>query len=271
MQPRRPPYFPAVLSVCVELPPRSSLPRALLKALVSLLHPKMFLLMLLPVAAAIGIWMIAGVAFWAQAVSWLDAEMRGWDALQWLLAYWPLTLVAAHAAWVVLFMLMVPVVIITTVLVVGIFAMPLMVSHVAARDYAQLDERKGGTFLSSVWNGVAALAWFALLATVSLPLWLIPPVWPLLTLGLLGYLNQRVFRFDALAAHASAEEMTRIVRRERWGLFALGVCVALAAHVPVLGFFAPVYGGLVFIHFALERLRALRAEPLQGQSSRLPQ
>ena len=248
----------------------SPLPRALLKAIVSLAHPKMFLLMLLPVAAAIGIWLVAGIAFWAQAVSWLDAEMRGWEGLQWLLAYWPLTLVAAHAAWAVLLLLMVPVVIITTVLVVGVFAMPLMVAHVAARDYAQVDERHGGTFLFSVWNGMAAVAWFVVLALLSSPLWLFPPAWPLLTLGLLGYLNQRVFRYDALAAHATAEELSNIVRSERWSLFALGVAVALAAHVPLLGFFAPVYGGLAFIHFALDRLRQLRSQPIEGVWSRVP-
>ena len=248
----------------------SSLSRALLKAMVSLLHPKMFLLMLLPVAAAIILWTIVGVALWAQAVSLLEERMRAWDALQWLLAYWPLTLVAAHATWAVLILLMVPVVIVTTVLVVGTFAMPMMVSHVASRHYATLEERHGGTFLGSAWNGIAALAWFALLALVTSPLWLLPPAWPLLTLGLLAYLNQRVFRFDALALHASVEELQYLARHERWSLLALGACVALAAHVPLLGFFAPVYGGLVFIHFLLDRLRAMRAEPIDAEWSRVP-
>jgi 4-amino-4-deoxy-L-arabinose transferase-like glycosyltransferase len=100
-------------------------------------------------------------------------------------------------------------------------------------------------------------------------LWLFPPVWPLLSLGLLGYLNQRVFRYDALAAHADAGELSRLVRGERWSLLALGVLVALAAHVPLLGFFAPVFGGLAFIHFGLDRLRALRAEPIAGEWSRV--
>ena len=199
------------------------IPRALFKAFVSLLHPRMLLLMVLPVAAAIGIWAIAAVAFWSQAVAWLDAQMRGWDALQWLLAYWPLTLVAAHAAWIILIALMVSVVIETSVLVVGMFAMPLMVSHVASRHYATLEERRGGTFLASVGNSVAAMAWFAVLALVTSPLWLFPPLWPVLSLGLLGYLNQRVFRFDALAAHATRDEIAQVVNGARTSLFLLGV------------------------------------------------
>src|SRR4051812_16827301 len=130
----------------------SPIPRALFKALLSLAHPKMFLLMLVPVIVALGLWLVLGIAFWSQAVSWLDAELRTWDSLQWLLAYWPLTLVAAHAAWVLLLGLMVPVVIVTAILVVGMFAMPIMVSHVAHRDYPELERLKGGDFVASVGN-----------------------------------------------------------------------------------------------------------------------
>ena len=114
-------------------------------------------------------------------------------------------------------------VIVTSVLVVGMFAMPLMVSHVASRHYATLEERRGGTFLASVGNSVAAMAWFAVLALVTSPLWLFPPLWPVLSLGLLGYLNQRVFRFDALAAHATRDEIAQVVNGARTSLFLLGV------------------------------------------------
>lgn len=252
----------------------SPIPRALLKSLLSLAHPKMLLLMLVPVIAALGLWLLLGIAFWSSAVSWLDQELRTWESLQWLLAYWPLTLVAAHAAWVLLLALMVPVVIITAVLVVGMFAMPVMVSHVGRRDYPELARLQGGDFASSVGNSLAALAWFALLALVTAPLWFFPPLWPVLSLALLGYLNQRVFRFDALAEHATADEMARLLREERWPLFGLGVIVAAAAHVPILGFFTPVYGGLVFIHYGLDRLRALRSQslgtaPIEAEWSRL--
>jgi hypothetical protein len=246
----------------------SPIPRALLKAFLSLAHPKMFLLMLLPVAAAIGLWLVLGIAFWAQAVAWLDDALRGWDALQWLLAYWPLTLLAAHVAWVVLLALMVPVIIVTTILVVGIFAMPIMVSHVAPRNYAELEQLQGGTFVASAGNSFAALAWFALLVLLSSPLWLFPPLWPPLSLGLLGYLNQRVFRYDALAEHATAAEIADLIRRNRSELFLLGVALALVGHVPLVGIVMPVYGGLAFIHYGLARLDELRSEPIQGAATR---
>ena len=110
---------------------------------------------------------------------------------------------------------------------------------------------------------------FALLFAVSLPLWLIPLLWPVLPIALFGYFNQRVFRYDALAEHATAAEIAEVVRRHRGELFLVGVALALIGHVPVLGLFMPVYGGLAFIHFGLSRLGELRSEPIQGTARRV--
>ena len=237
---------------------------ALYRGLASLLHPRMLALMLVPVVAALLLWLVAAIFFWSSAVSWLQAHIQQWDALQWMLAWWPLTLVAAHAATVLLVLAAVPAMLVAATLVTGIFAMPMMVAHVARSDYPQLLRRSGGSFLGSVWNGLAASLIFLLLLALTLPLWLVPPLWPFLSLGLLGYLNQRVFRYDALAEHGDAAEIKRIVGEDRWKFFWLGVAVAGAAHVPILGFFTPVYGGLVFIHYALARLAALRNAPIEG-------
>ena len=249
-----------------------TLSRALYRAFLSLLHPKMLALMLLPVAAAVAIWLLAAFVFWGQALVWVDARIHSWDALQWLMDYWPLTLLAAHAAVLVLALLLVPVILVTALILTGIFAMPTMVSHVAMRNYAQLEKHRGGSFAGSVWSSFAGLFWFLLLAVVTSPLWLLPPLWPLLSIGLLGYLNQRVLRYDALADHGTAEEIAQILREDRWPLFWLGVVVAIAAHVPLFGFFSPVYGALAFVHYGLARLRDMRArasDAIPGQATRV--
>src|SRR3989304_2539325 len=44
---------------------------------------------------------------------------------------------------------------------------------------------------------------------------------------------------------------------------------ALPGHVRVLGFFAPLYGGLAFIHYGLARLDALRTAPIEGVAQRV--
>jgi hypothetical protein len=104
---------------------------------------------------------------------------------------------------------------------------------------------------------------------LTLPLWLVPPLWPVLPVVLFGYFNQRVFRYDALAEHASALEIAEIVRRHRGELFLLGAALALIGHVPLLGLFMPVYGGLAFIHYGLQRLGELRSEPIEGAAARV--
>jgi hypothetical protein len=104
------------------------------------------------------------------------------------------------------------------------------------------------------------------LALISLPLWVVPLLWPVITVLLFAYLNQRVFRYDALAEHASAEEMRLLFSRWKGEFFMLGVAIAIAGHIPVFGFFVPVYGALVFIHYGLQRLAELRSEPIEGEA-----
>ena len=239
--------------------------KALMNALISLLHPRMLLLMLWPVAAALALWIGLAFAFWSQAAAWIQMQFDQSAAIGWAISIWPLALVATHLAWILLALLFIPLVLITAVLIIGVFAMPVMVGHVAERAYPRLARERGGTLAGSLWNSVAGLVWLALLVLLSLPLWLFPPLWPVLPVLLLAYLNQRVFRYDALAEHATSWEMETIFRRHRGDLFLLGVAPALFGLVPLLGFFTPVYGGLAFVHYCLARLAQLRDEPVATQ------
>jgi len=255
----------AIMGARIPLFAKTTMAKALLRAFVSLLHPKMFLLMLWPMAIAAVLWVGLAVAFWAEAVQWIDLQFKSTDTVQWMLTIWPLALIATHLAAFVLVIALIPMVLVTAVLIIGIFSMPAMVAHVAATDYPGLARLEGGTFAGSVWNGLVALLVFVALALASLPLWLFPMFWPVLPVLLFAYLNQRVFRFDALGTHASAQEMKDIIRDSRVELFGLGLVIAVCGHVPLLGFFVPVYGGLVFIHFCLDRLERLRGAPIPGQ------
>jgi CysZ protein len=240
---------------------------ALLKALASLLHPKMLWLMVWPVIVALVLWVTLAVLYWGEAAQWIAAQLHQWPPYEWAVSVWPLKLIAAWFVWILLLLLFVPVVLITAVLIISVVSMPAMAAHVGGRDYPGLARRKGGTFAGSLWNALVALMLFALLLAVSLPLWLVPLLWPVLPIALFGCFNQRVFRYDALAEHATAAEIAQIVRRHRGELFLLGVALALVGHVPVLGFFMPVYGGLAFIHYGLERLGELRSEPIEGAAT----
>jgi hypothetical protein len=243
----------------------SEITKTLLLAFASLLHPRMLLLLLWPVLVALVLWLGLAFAFWSQAAAWLQVQFDHTAAIGWAITVWPLSLIATHLAWILLALLFIPLVLVTAVLIIGVFAMPVMVGHVAERAYPGLARRHGGTVAGGLWNSVAALLWLALLILVSLPFWLLPLLWPALPMLLFGYVNQRVFRYDALAEHATSWEMETIFRRDRRELFLLGVVVALFGMIPLLGFFAPVYGGLAFIHYCLARLAQLRDEPVATQ------
>ncbi len=236
--------------------------QSLIRAFFSLLHPRMLALMLWPVLVALALWIALAFAFWGQAVAAVNVMLRGTPVVEWMFSVAPLAMIAAQLGWVLLALLFVPLVLVTATLIIGVFAMPMMVNHVAERDYPKLARRRGGGAVGSAWSAFVASLWFGALVGVSLPLWLVPPLWPALPALLLGYLNYRMFPYDALADHASADELGRILRQDRAPLFALGVLVALAGHVPLLGLFAPVYGALAFIHYGLARLHALRTAPI---------
>src|SRR5882672_4608768 len=139
---------------------------ALLKALASLLHPKMLWLMVWPVMVALVIWVTLAVLYLGEAAQWINVQLHQWPYYESAVSIWPLKLVAAWFGWLLLLLLFVPVVLITAVLIISLASMPAMAAHVGARDYPRLARRKGGTFVGSLWNALAALILFALLFAV---------------------------------------------------------------------------------------------------------
>ena len=243
--------------------------RSLLYAFANMLHPSMLWLMVWPMLIAAAFW---GALLWilgAQLVAMLAGWMQEWIQSGTFFIRWDIGGLITLAAKVLVFLLFVPLVWLTALLILSTFGMPAMVEHVAARRFPQLARRRGGSIAGSVWNGVVALAGLIGLGLVSIPFWLVPPLWPLIPVAIMGWLNQRVLRYDALAEHASGEEMLRIFASRRGTLYAMGAILALLAYVPLVGFVAPVLFGLAFIHLLLSELQALREAPIEGVAVRL--
>ena len=238
-----------------------SIAASLLYGFVNLLHPRLLWLMVWPMLVSLAVWGSVAIFLWVRTAVWLGGLLRQWlESAPYLgqLNLADATLIAAH---VLLFLAFVPLVYMTALFILGIFGMQSMVDHVARRTYPQLELRRGGSVFGSVWNGVVALAGMLLLFLASLPLWLAPPLWPVLAVAILGWGNQRLLRYDALAEHADGGEMQRVFRGRRLRLYVMGVLLALIAYVPLLGLLAPVAFGLAFIHYLLGALAAERIEP----------
>jgi len=207
---------------------------------------------------ALGLWGSVALVMWGT----LATRLAGW--LRQVLDYAPawsqldFGTAALVAAKVLLFIAFVPLVYLTALFIVSLFGMQQLVNYVAQRSYPQLERRRGAGIAGTGWNSLVALFGMLALALLSVPLWLLPPLWPLLPPVILGWVNQRRLRYDALAEHAEAGERARIFRARRGALCLLGLLLALVAYVPLLGFFAPVLFGLAFIDYLLGALAAER-------------
>ena len=228
---------------------------SVLYGLGNLFHPRMLWLMLWPMLVSVAIWGTAALVLWTRLALWLAELLNQWALGIVRVDLGQLSLFLANVALLLLF---VPLVYLTALFILGAFGMQKMVDHVASRAFPHLERRRGGSGAGSVWNALVAFGGMLLLFIVSLPLWLIPVLWPVITLGVLTWVNQRLLRYDALGEHADAAEMARLFRERRGSLLLLGFLLALAAYVPFVGFIAPVVFGLAFIRYLLGALIELR-------------
>jgi len=238
--------------------------RALGRALRSFLHVKVLLLALLPTLLASLLWGLLALHYWSQLNTALVAWLNATSAIQFLLylAHWLFasdnaTFVPGLAKLLVLAVTL-PLIQATSLLLTAVFAMPILVNHVAARSYPTLQRRHGGNFLHSAINGLFGSLMFLFLWILSLPLWFVPGAVMVLPLALSAYLNQRLFCYDALAEHADAREMHAILHGHRLGRYSLGGILGVVHYIPLAGWFAPVLIGLAFIHWSLARVAHLR-------------
>jgi hypothetical protein len=212
-----------------------------------------------PVLAAALLWMILGFLFWD---TFSDLIARGLTAMgiqTWLEDIKP-SWIAHGIQLTIHLMLFVPLVFATALVLTALFAMSALIRLVADRDYPRLEPKSGGGFVGSLANAAIAVVIFLGIWLITFPLWLLG-AGVIIPFAAAAYLNQRLFRYDALAEHASREEMQEIFSTQRASLWGLGLLTGLVQFIPFFNLFAPVLAALAFIHFGLGRLTALRQAP----------
>jgi CysZ protein len=206
-----------------------------------------------PPLLALAAW--AGVAWlvWVPLSQWLLADLPDWSWLSWLGPYLVHVVIALAFA---------PLIYASTLLLVAVVALPRMMVIVTRRDYPDVTRygSAAAAFWGSLWNTVAASAIFVLGWLVTLPLLLVPGGLLVLPLLWSAWLNQRTFRYDVLAEHATAEERNKLIGQAAGRFRLAGFASALAAHVPIVNLLAPAFGALLFTHVGLSALRQLRAK-----------
>ena len=230
---------------------------ALARALRDLVSLRVLWVVIWPMLVAGLLWLVLAVVFWSTFSGWIAQGLDAIGIQAWLTGLEPVW-IASGIQLVVHLLLFVPLVMLTALVITALFAMPALIRLVAERDYPQLKRENGGGLAGSVWNAVIAIALFVALWMVTLPLWLIG-VGVIVPFVAAAYLNQRLFRYDAIAEHASADEMTALFKSERGGWWGLGLLTGLVQFVPLLNLLGPVFAALAFIHYGLARVQQQRS------------
>lgn len=254
------------------------------RAVAYCLHPMVIALSLLPLLLMVVLSFGLGYFFWDGAVAAVAAWFEAFDLVQALLGWLErigLGGLRAVFAPLIVLVLATPVIVLVCLLLVAVCMTPFMVDLVGRRRFPQLQKLHGGSWLVGiVWSlGSTLLAVIALV--LSMPMWLIPPLVLILPPLIWGWLTYRVFAFDALAGHASADERRHLMREHRSTLLAMGVLCGYLGAAPSLlwasgamfialaPLLVPVaiwiytlvfaFASLWFAHYLLQALQRLRA------------
>ncbi|WP_308633239.1 EI24 domain-containing protein [Massilia forsythiae] len=138
----------------------------------------------------------------------------------------------AMAVPLVAMLTLLPLTIITSLLFIGVGAMPAIARHVSRVQFPAMERKEGGSFLGSLGVNLSGIVVFALLWIVTLPLYALAPLALVAQAVLWGWLTARVMSYDALSIHASLEERRAIVRTRRRPLLAIGTISGLLGALP---------------------------------------
>lgn len=230
---------------------------ALTRAAGNLSDRRIIALVFLPMLGSLLLWLVLAWLFWDAWTGGITAAMATTTVAAWLQG-WSATWVIDYTAALVVLIAILPAMLVTALLITEIFAMPVIVKFVADRYHPDLQRAAGGTLAGSLLNAAISIAVFAVLWIFTLPLWLTGVGAVLAPVLTSAFLNQRLFRYDALAEHASPEEFAHIVSNSRGDLFLLGVLLSLLLYVPLVNLLVPVLSGLAFTQLCLAKLAAAR-------------
>lgn len=247
---------------------------------------KMLLLSVAPLFMSVVLWGVA-LTFGAQplfdTVQAIFTE-NGWFATggSWMRSM-GLGMVQTLVVPLLALLLLLPLMICTSLLFMGLAAMPAIGRHVGTRDYPALEKKHGGSILGSALVNLSAAVVFVVLWLATLPLYVFPPLALVVHAVLWGALTARVMSYDALADYASAAELRVLRQRHRRALLLIGTISGAAGALPGIAWIGGallsvvlfpvlallslwlyvvifIFTGLWFQYYCLHALAALRVE-----------
>ena len=263
------------------------------RALLSQLHGKMLVLSIVPFLLSVALWAVLLYFCLQPMVDYVHlqfVERDLFDASAGWLNTLGLGVLRTVLPPLIAMLTLLPLMILTALIFIGVAAMPFVVRHVGGRHYSQLEKKRGGSIAGSVVAALGGFVIFVLAWFVALPLYFFPPAALLVQVLLWGWLTCRVMTYDALADYASAEERAQLRRAHRWQLLAIGVVSGAAGAIPGVVWvggatlavvFFPflaaisvwlyivifIFTGLWFEYYCLEALQQQRAQAAGGAAT----
>ena len=208
------------------------------------LHPRVIWLSLVPVLLLMGTSAALAHFYWQDAIGALGAFLESSVVISTVWAWLDavgLGGAKSMLAPLLLIVVLTPLMVVATLLLVSLLMTPALVNLVALRRFPALARLHGASFLASTgWAlGSSLLALGAMV--VSIPMWIVPPLVLVLPPLIWGWLTGRVMAFDALAAHASAEERRSLLQTHRKSLLAMGLVAGLLGAAALAGLYLTVH------------------------------
>jgi CysZ protein len=240
--------------------------RAAARAIPLLGDRRVLSLVLLPLLGAALLWTVLAAAFWGE-ISGAIARLVG-HASAALGKGWTVEMLGSVAGNLFTFVVLTLLAGALALAALAVLAGPVFARVVEVRHFPDLERRRGGTVAGGVLNAATAITLWLAGWLLALPLLFVPVLNVAVPVLLGAWLNQRLFRYDALAEHAGSDERRTIFRAARGRLFGLGLVLAPLAFVPVVNLVAPLHAGLAFTCLCLEELAALRAREARATHDR---
>jgi hypothetical protein len=222
------------------------------RALLSQLRPKMLLLSIIPFMMSILLWGVLLYFGLSPLIDFIQGLFvrNDWFAtssstLQALGLGMLKTVVVPLLAMVMLL----PLMILTALIFMGVAAMPAIVRHVGDNAFPGLEKKQGGSWLGGVLKALGLFGIFIVGWLLVLPLYIFPPVAVLVHVLLWAWLTSRVMAYDAMVDHASEAERETIIKRHSKPLLMMGVVSGLAGALPGLAWLGGAVINIVLFPF----------------------
>ncbi len=245
---------------------------------------KMLLLSAIPFVLSLLLWgvlLYMGLQPMIDYIGTLFADYGGYKISEGVLGTMGMGVLKTIMVPLLAMLLLLPLMILTALVFMGVAAMPAIVGHVSRQQFPDLEKKSGGSLIGSLVTNLTGFLIFIPLWLLTLPLWLIAPLAVLAQVALWGWLTARVMSYDALADHASEEERAILMRTHRRQLHMIGaisgatgalpgivwiggtvlsvvlfpILAALSVWIYVLIF---IFTGLWFQYYCLQALQDLR-------------